>query len=89
MLNDESHVGYNAGDDKIFPNISQNVLELKQAYTDNDMYSLVIPLGDTRKARVGYDGMVLTLAAKRNSAMHLKLEAIKMQLLAMSYAVAV
>jgi hypothetical protein len=88
MLNDKSHVGYNAGDDKIFPNISQNVLELKQAYTDNGMYSLVIPLGDTRKAREGYHGMVLTLAAKRNSVMHLKLEAVKIQLQAMGYAIA-
>jgi hypothetical protein len=88
MLNDKSHVGYNAGDDKIFPNISQNVRELKQAYTDNGMYSLVIPVGDTRKAREGYHGMVLTLAAKRNSAMHLKLEAVKMQLQAVGYAIA-
>ncbi len=87
MLNDKNHVGYNAGRGRLFPNISQNATELKQAYTDNDMYSLVIPVGDTRKAREGYYGMVITLAAKRNSTMRHKLEGVKTQLQAMDYTV--
>jgi hypothetical protein len=85
MLNDKAHIGYNAGNGRKFPNISQNATELKQAYTDNEMYSLVIPVGDERKAREGYHGMVVTLAAKRNSAMRHKLEGVKVQLQAMGY----
>jgi hypothetical protein len=87
MLNDKDHLGYTAGDGKVYPNISQNIIELKQGYTDNDMYTLVIQTSGAEKARAGYSGMALTLAAHSGSAMHKKLEALKPQLKEMGFTI--
>ncbi|HSD55735.1 MAG TPA: hypothetical protein VLA92_01125 [Candidatus Saccharimonadales bacterium] len=87
MLNNKKHLGYQAGAGKVFPNISQNALELKQAYTDNKMFSLVIETAGVEKARKGYDGMAVVLAAHSGSEMHRKLETLKPQLEALGFRV--
>lgn len=87
MLNDKDHFGYKAGNGKVYPNVSQNAAEVKQGYTDNEMYSLVIETSGTKKARIGYSGMAVVLAAHRGSEMHKKLEALKPQLESMGFKV--
>lgn len=68
MLNNEDHNGYPAGDDQEYPNISQTIGQMKQAYTDNDMFSLIVKVGHGRRiARDGYDGMALVFACNKNS----------------------
>lgn len=68
MLNQEDHVGYKAGVDKEYPNLSQTTDELGRACLDNDLFPVTIRLGkDKRKMRDGYDGMVLTFACHRGS----------------------
>jgi hypothetical protein len=74
MLNRKDHIGYNAGENKQYPNISQNVQQMRQAYIDNDMSCLVIPTGQSqRKARDGYDGMALVLACHKHADLKQKL----------------
>lgn len=75
MLNSKDHIGYNAGDESLFPNISQTTNEIKQAYLDNNLYSIVIETGHSRRtARDGYDGMALVLACHKHAELRSKLE---------------
>ena len=81
MLNSKDHIGYGAGEDKVYPNISQNVQQMRQAYIDNDMFCLVIPTGQSqRKARDGYDGMALVLACHKYADLKQKLIALAAEL---------
>lgn len=74
MLNRKDHIGYSAGDGKQFPNISQSIHEMRQAYIDNDMFCIVAQTGqDRRKARDGYDGMALVFACHKHSDLKHKL----------------
>lgn len=68
MLNQKGHVGYKAGVDKEYPNLSQTAEEMGRACLDNDLFPVIIRLGtDKRKERDGYDGMMLTFACHRGS----------------------
>lgn len=74
MLNQKDHIGYGAGDGKQFPNISQSIHEMRQAYIDNDMFCLVVQTGQSRrKARDGYNGMALVLASHKHADLKHKL----------------
>jgi hypothetical protein len=84
MLNDKKHPGYRAGD-ALHPNLSQTPYEIKQSYTDNDMYSLVIPTSDNKKAREGYHGMALVLATQRGSKLEPKLRILRDELVQRGY----
>jgi hypothetical protein len=77
MLNDPNHEGYQAGDGKLFPNVSQTATEIHNTYTDNDLVSAVIPTGDSDKARAGYDGMALVVSAHKGSEMAKKIPALE------------
>jgi SAM-dependent methyltransferase len=69
MLNRANHVGYQVNGGQEFPNISQTVHQLKQAFTDNDMFSVVARVRhDKQTVRDGYDGMAVVFACHKNSA---------------------
>jgi hypothetical protein len=81
MLNKPDEDGYQAGQDKLFANVSQDEAEIEQASRDNGLECIVIRTRTNQDARDGYESMAFAITCRKDARIAQKFPELKKRLL--------